>query len=254
MPLHASRSSSLLSRLFTPLTPPTPLHASPRLFTPLTPLHASQGPTTTKVKAELALDEEDIAVRGMMVLKDGEMMWPWTPPAPPPPPPKKPVVEVPKLTEEDYKGARAHMHMGMHMRMGMHIAPRTATRVRRAHRGLTWLAWYEYLVPSWRRPHPPLLAPSAACCSLRVRAPVRVFGAVSTPSSLRHVLQERWLRFRRRPRRRHDCAISCLLWHALHVCSLGRHWLPGEQTRMGMMALHRRMRVRDGIAQVHARA
>jgi len=63
----------------------------------------SAGPTTTKVKGELALDEEDIAVRGMMVLKDGEMMWPWTPPAPPPPPPKKPVVEVPKLTEEDYK-------------------------------------------------------------------------------------------------------------------------------------------------------
>jgi len=63
----------------------------------------SAGPTTTKVKGELNLDHEDIAVRGMMVVEKGELMWPWTPPAPPPPPPKKPVVEVPQLTEEDYK-------------------------------------------------------------------------------------------------------------------------------------------------------
>ena len=41
----------------------------------------SAGPTTTKVKGELALDHEDIAVRGMMVLEKGAMMWPWTPPA-----------------------------------------------------------------------------------------------------------------------------------------------------------------------------
>ena len=41
----------------------------------------SAGPTTTKVKGELALDHEDIAVRGMMVLERGVMTWPWTPPA-----------------------------------------------------------------------------------------------------------------------------------------------------------------------------
>ena len=41
----------------------------------------SAGPTTTKVKGELALDHEDIAVRGMMVLEKGVMTWPWIPPA-----------------------------------------------------------------------------------------------------------------------------------------------------------------------------
>merc|ERR1719506_2460115 len=65
----------------------------------------SAGPTTTKTKGEFALDHEDIAVRGMMVLQAGEMMWPWTPPAPPPPPPKPPPKEelIAEMTEDDYK-------------------------------------------------------------------------------------------------------------------------------------------------------
>jgi len=67
----------------------------------------SAGPTTTKTKGEFALDvgtaTEDVAVRGMMVLNGGEMMWPWTPPAPPPPPPKPPPKEVEVLTEADYE-------------------------------------------------------------------------------------------------------------------------------------------------------
>ena len=66
----------------------------------------SAGPTTTKTKGEFALDvgtaTEDVAVRGMMVLNGGEMMWPWTPPAPPPPP-KPPPKEVEVLTEADYE-------------------------------------------------------------------------------------------------------------------------------------------------------
>ena len=67
----------------------------------------SAGPTTTKVEKEFALDHEDIAIRGMMVIQDGEVLWPWTPPAPPPPPPKK-EVEGPKvLTDEDVKAQYA---------------------------------------------------------------------------------------------------------------------------------------------------
>ena len=46
------------------------------------------GPTTTKTKGEFAIDYEDIAVRGMMVMDQGELTWPWTPPALPPLPPK----------------------------------------------------------------------------------------------------------------------------------------------------------------------
>lgn len=36
----------------------------------------SAGPITTKVKGEFALDHEDVAIRGMMVVEKGEMMWP----------------------------------------------------------------------------------------------------------------------------------------------------------------------------------
>jgi NAD(P) transhydrogenase len=64
----------------------------------------SAGPTTTKTKGEFALDHEDIAIRGMMVMEKGELTWPWTPPAPPPPPPKKEVAAGPvKLTDEQVK-------------------------------------------------------------------------------------------------------------------------------------------------------
>jgi len=61
----------------------------------------SAGPTTTKVKGELALDHEDIAIRGMMVIEKGEVLWPWTPPAPPPPPPKKEVAAGPPVLTDD---------------------------------------------------------------------------------------------------------------------------------------------------------
>jgi len=63
----------------------------------------SAGPTTTKTKGEFALDYEDIAVRGMMVMDKGELTWPWQPPAPPPPPPKPPKPEEVVKTEADYK-------------------------------------------------------------------------------------------------------------------------------------------------------
>ena len=51
----------------------------------------SAGPQTTGTKGEFLIDHEDEAVRGMLVLEDGEMRWPA--PVPPPPPPK---VEKPK--------------------------------------------------------------------------------------------------------------------------------------------------------------
>ena len=50
---------------------------------------------------------EDVAIRGMMVIEKGEMMWPWTPPAPPPPKAPKTVVEEVVKTDEDYKAEYA---------------------------------------------------------------------------------------------------------------------------------------------------
>jgi len=63
----------------------------------------SAGPTTTKTKGEMALDYEDVAIRGMMVMDQGQLTWPWTPPSPPPPPPKPPPKEEYVMTEDDYK-------------------------------------------------------------------------------------------------------------------------------------------------------
>jgi NAD(P) transhydrogenase len=63
----------------------------------------SAGPTTTKTKGEFALDHEDVAVRGMMVVQNGVATWPWTPPAPPPPPPPPEAKPEIVLTDEDYK-------------------------------------------------------------------------------------------------------------------------------------------------------
>jgi NAD(P) transhydrogenase len=49
----------------------------------------SIGTMTTKVNDHLYIDHEDAAVRGMMVLEKGNMMWPEPLPPPPPPSDKK---------------------------------------------------------------------------------------------------------------------------------------------------------------------
>jgi NAD(P) transhydrogenase len=78
----------------------------------------SAGPTTTKTKGEFAIDYEDVAVRGMMVMDKGQMTWPWTPPAPPTPPPK-PVKADPHakvvMSDEDVKAA----YLASSKRMGL---------------------------------------------------------------------------------------------------------------------------------------
>lgn len=58
----------------------------------------SAGPQTTKCKDHFYIDHKDEAVRGMLVLEKGKMMWPAPLPPPPPPTEKKEaevVVEVP---------------------------------------------------------------------------------------------------------------------------------------------------------------
>lgn len=61
----------------------------------------SMGPQTTKAKEYLYIDHEDDAVRGMLAVEKGELMWPA--PMPPPPPPQK--TETKEIKEEviDYK-------------------------------------------------------------------------------------------------------------------------------------------------------
>jgi len=52
----------------------------------------SIGPQTTKQSGYFHIDHDDEAVRGMLVLENGKMMWPA--PAPPPPPAPKEEKEV----------------------------------------------------------------------------------------------------------------------------------------------------------------
>lgn len=60
----------------------------------------SMGPQTTKVQEYLYIDHEDGAVRGMLTVEKGKLMWPA--PLPPPPPPKKEVTEAAPI-EIDYR-------------------------------------------------------------------------------------------------------------------------------------------------------
>jgi NAD(P) transhydrogenase len=63
----------------------------------------SMGPQTTKVKDHMYIDHDDVAVRGMLAVEDGELRWPA--PLPPPPAPKK-VTEV-VVEEIDYRAPYA---------------------------------------------------------------------------------------------------------------------------------------------------
>ncbi len=60
----------------------------------------SMGPQTTKVKDHLYIDQEDDAVRGMLIVEKGKLMWPA--PLPPPPAPKK-EVRILEPVDIDYR-------------------------------------------------------------------------------------------------------------------------------------------------------
>jgi hypothetical protein len=188
----------------------------------------SAGPTTTKTKGEFALDYEDIAVRGMMIMDKGEMTWPWTPPAPPPPPPKKETVVVVKTDadyEAEYVASAKRASIGAmtalgasdgsnrrhrHQPHGLLLPPRELANscVRRAARGLSSLG--------------------DCCCRLgssRVRVRRRRGSHVVTASGL--------VRGRPRP----HLSEPCLLVNVLHLLPLGCDRLPSGVGRRARAAL-----------------
>ena len=61
----------------------------------------SMGPQTMKTKEYMYIEYNDDAVRGMLAVEKGEMMWPA--PTPPPPAPKKTETKEIKAVEIDYK-------------------------------------------------------------------------------------------------------------------------------------------------------
>mmetsp|Transcript_20427 Transcript_20427/g.31525 ORF Transcript_20427/g.31525 Transcript_20427/m.31525 type:complete len:1062 (-) Transcript_20427:163-3348(-) len=63
----------------------------------------SAGPQTTKESGHFYIDHEDDAVRGMLVLEDGKLMWPAPMPPPPPPTEKKDDAAEVKEVPIDYR-------------------------------------------------------------------------------------------------------------------------------------------------------
>merc|ERR1719424_1867510 len=153
----------------------------------------SAGPTTTKVKGELALDHEDIAVRGMMVLVRGVMTWPWTPPAPPPPPPKPAVKEVVPLTDADYQAMytdsakkATYAAVGL-LGVGM-ISPTAAFSSMLSTFALSGVIGYQVVWGVAHSLHSPLMAVTNAISGMTAVGGIYVMGGGLTPSSTAEAL------------------------------------------------------------------
>jgi NAD(P) transhydrogenase len=153
----------------------------------------SAGPTTTKIKGEFAIDEEDIAVRGMMVVQQGELKWPWQPPPPPPPPPKpEPKIE-PVLTEEDHKaqymaaarqstiGALALLGVGL-------VSPNAAFSSMCSTLALSGVIGYQVVWGVTPALHSPLMAVTNAISGMTAIGGMYTMGGGLAPSSLPEVL------------------------------------------------------------------
>lgn len=86
---------------YTDLVSRLPTQSSTLYSNNITKFLLSAGPHTTKRKDHFVIDEEDQAVRGALVTKDGRLMWP-APPLPPPPAPKmKPPPPTPAAIKID---------------------------------------------------------------------------------------------------------------------------------------------------------
>jgi len=153
----------------------------------------SAGPTTTKVKGELALDHEDIAVRGMMVLEKGVMTWPWIPPAPPPPKLKPPAKEVVPLIDADYQAMymdsakkATYAAVGL-LGVGM-ISPTAAFSSMLSTFALSGVIGYQVVWGVAHSLHSPLMAVTNAISGMTAVGGIYVMGGGLTPSSTAEAL------------------------------------------------------------------
>jgi len=153
----------------------------------------SAGPTTTKTKGELCLDPEDVAVRGMMVVNEGALMWPWTPPAPPPPPPKPAAKEVPVMTEEDYKtlyaasAKRATYAAAGAVGLGL-LAPNLAFTSMLSTFALSGVIGYQVVWGVAHSLHSPLMAVTNAVSGMTAVGGMYVMGGGVLPSTTAQTL------------------------------------------------------------------
>ena len=153
----------------------------------------SAGPTTTKVKGELALDEADIAVRGMMVTHGGESKWPWTPPPPPPPPPRKEAAAEVVKSAEDYKAEylasakKLGYGMGTMLGIGL-ISPNLAFSNMFTTFALSGVIGYQVVWGVTPALHSPLMAVTNAISGMTAVGGMYAMGGGLLPSTTGQVL------------------------------------------------------------------
>jgi NAD(P) transhydrogenase len=153
------------------------------------------GPTTTKVKGEFSLPHDDIAVRGMMVVENGESRWPWTPPAPPPPPPKvdtassEPVPLTPEEIKADYSTSARRVTYGLATMLGIGaLSPNAAFSNMLTTFALSGVIGYQVVWGVTPALHSPLMAVTNAISGMTAVGGMYAMGGGLTPTTVGETL------------------------------------------------------------------
>lgn len=164
---------------YTDLVSRLPEQSSTLYSNNITKFLLSTGPHTTKEKGYFYVDPEDLAVRGALVARDGELMWP-APPLPPPPPAKakKPVPVVPEVAfdpqmEATHRAKLASGAVGTVLALGVaSTSPATSAMISKL--GLAGICGYQTVNNVAPALHSPLMsatnflsgltASGAICC------------------------------------------------------------------------------------------
>jgi NAD(P) transhydrogenase len=152
----------------------------------------SVGPQTTKEKGVFTIDHEDEAVRGMLVVEEGKLMWPAPQPAAPPAPPKKEVKE--EVVEEiDYysvymnSALRSTAGVGGLLGMGM-ISPNPAFSNMMTTFALSGIIGYQVVMGVTHSLHSPLMAVTNAISGMTASGGMYVMGGGLLPSTTAQTL------------------------------------------------------------------
>jgi len=147
----------------------------------------SMGPQTTKVKGELVIDHADEAVRGMLVIEEGKLMWPAPQPKAPPAVAKKEVV-VEEPVEIDYystymtSALRTTAGAGSLLGMGM-LSPDANFSGMMTTFALSGIIGYQVVMGVTHSLHSPLMAVTNAISGMTACGGMYVMGGGVLPSN-----------------------------------------------------------------------
>jgi NAD(P) transhydrogenase len=145
----------------------------------------SIGPQTTKEKGVFTIDHEDEAVRGMLVVEEGKLMWPAPAPAAPPAPPKKEVIEE-EPVEIDYyslymnSAIRSTAGAGALLGMGV-ISPNPAFSNMLTTFALSGIIGYQVVWGVSHSLHSPLMAVTNAISGMTASGGMYIMGGGLVP-------------------------------------------------------------------------